>query len=365
MNNFNLELPVNKLSFGNCSVNILLELFKLGKKPTIMMVGGQADFGSFAGTLSNDFLEWFKDCYSEAQSRHSRKNPTFKLWHLNGSLNSFSEKQYLFTFYELDRPTKSEINIIKNQSKVFVSSSYSKSIFNSIGCDNVRHCPLGFDNNSFFQKERRFNEDKIIFGLAGKLEKRKQHHKVLKAWAKKYGNNPKYLLNCAISNPFLTKEQTAASVKSVLDNKDYFNINFVDFMEDNALYNDYLNSNDIIIGMSAAEGWGLPEFQSVGIGKHSVILNAHAYKDWANDENSVLVNPSHKIPCYDGLFFKENQEFNQGSYFDWEESDFIAACEQAEKRFTANPVNEPGKKIQSEFTWQKTVKFILDEMGID
>jgi glycosyltransferase involved in cell wall biosynthesis len=365
MDRFNLELAINKLSFGNCSINILLELYKLKKDPTLMLIGGQADFGSYAGLIGNDFLEWFKSLYANSQARHNRENPTFKLWHLNGSLSSFSKDQYLFTFYELDSPTHSELNIIKNQQKVLVSSSYSKDIFESFGCKNIVHCPLGFDSLSFFDKKEKKVRDKIVFGLAGKLEKRKQHHKVLKAWTKKYGNNPNYLLNCSISNPFLSKEQQVSSIKSVLENKEYFNINFLDFIETNSLYNDYLNSNDIIIGMSAAEGWGLPEFQSVGIGKHSVILNAHSYKDWADAENSVLVNPIGKVPCYDGMFFNQGQEFNQGSYFDWDEDEFISACEEAEKRFISNPVNSSGKELVNKFTWEKTTKLILKEMGIN
>jgi len=363
MENFNLEIPINKLSFGNCSINILFELFKLKKNPTIVPIGAQVDLSSFSSSVSNEFMQWFKSCMSNVQSRHNRKNPTIKLWHLNGSLNSYSNEQYLFSFYELDSPTPSEINIVKNQKQVFFSSSYSKEVFNSVGCNNITHCPLGFDNRSFFKKEGKKVTDKIVFGLAGKLEKRKQHHKVIKNWVKKYGNNPNYLLNCAISNPFLNKEQYQGSLNSILDGKNYFNVNFIDFMDNNATYNDYLNSNDIIIGMSAAEGWGLPEFQSVGIGKHSIILNAHSYKDWANENNSVLVNPSRKIPSSDGVFFNEGQEFNQGSYFDWNDDEFISACESAEKRFTSNPLNIEGEKLTSKFTWENTTKLILNSIG--
>ena len=71
------------------------------------------------------------------------------------------------------------------------------------------------------------------------------------------------------------------------------------FMPKNAVYNDYLNSGDIVIGMSGGEGWGLPEFHSVGLGKHAVMLNATAYKEWATSENSVLLEPSGKIEVYD------------------------------------------------------------------
>ena len=82
-------------------------------------------------------------------------------------------------------------------------------------------------------------------------------------------------------------------------------------MPKNETYNQFLNSGDVVIGMSGAEGWGLPEFQSVCMGKHSVILNATSYKDWANESNSVLVEPSGKVDAYDEVFFKKGSFKNQ------------------------------------------------------
>ena len=73
-------------------------------------------------------------------------------------------------------------------------------------------------------------------------------------------------------------------------------------MHKNEMYNDFLNSSDVVLGMSGGEGWGLPEFQSACLGKHAVLLNASAYKDWANEENAVLVEPSGNA-MYDGVFF--------------------------------------------------------------
>ena len=360
MQEISLEIPVNNLSFGNCSVNLLKELYNKKINPTIFLIGEKADLSSFEGSLTPEFLDWFKSCASNSQKKHKRDNPVLKLWHLNGSLNSYSKDQFLFTFYELDSPTQTELNIINNQKRVIVSSTYAKDIFEQFGCNNIEHCPLGFDSSSFFKKEIKNKQDKIIFGLAGKLEKRKQHHKVLSAWAKRYGNNPRYMLNCAIKNPFLTPEQQSSAINGVLEGKSYFNINFLDFMPTNYLYNDYLNSNDIIIGMSAGEGWGLPEFQSLCLGKHAVVLNAHSYKDWANKENSVLVNPSAKIPCYDGVFFKEGLDFNQGNYFDWNDDEFISACEEAEKRFEKNKNNDAGEELSKIFTWEKTANRLLE-----
>lgn len=361
MENFNLDIPINGLSLGNCSVNILKELYKRGQNPTISLVGEKADFSTFEKSIDLNFISWVKDRALCFQKKHRRDNPTLKLWHINGSMSSQSKEQVLFTFYELDSPTECELNILKNQKRVLVSSNYTKTIFENSGCSNIEYCPLGFDSESFFKKEKR-QTGVITFGLAGKLEKRKQHHKVLKAWAKKYGNNPKYALNCAIKNPFLTNEQNINAVLGILEGVEYFNINMLDFMPTNLLYNDYLNNNNIIIGMSSGEGWGLPEFQSLCLGKHAVILNAHSYKDWANKENSVLVNPTSKIECYDGLFFRPGSDFNQGSYFDWNEDDFLDACEEAEKRFLNNNLNENGEKLIKQFTWSRTVDTILKSL---
>ena len=128
------------------------------------------------------------------------------------------------------------------------------------------------------------------------------------------------------------------------------------------MYNDFLNSADVVLSMSGGEGWGLPEFHSVAMGKHSVTLNASGYKQWANEENSVLVNPSGKVPVYDGMFFHEGQPYNQGNIYDFEEDAFIAACEDVIKRVEQNRVNEAGLKLQEELSYEKTVNQILNHL---
>ena len=133
-------------------------------------------------------------------------------------------------------------------------------------------------------------------------------------------------------------------------------------MQKNSLYNDFLNSGNIIIGMSGGEGWGLPEFQSVALGKHAVILNATAYKEWATPENAVLVEPNGKTEAYDGVFFKKGSPTNQGNIYTFDEGDFIEGCEKAIERYKSNPVNTEGLKIQEDFTYSKTVDSIMEVM---
>ena len=146
----------------------------------------------------------------------------------------------------------------------------------------------------------------------------------------------------------------------MLGGESFFNIQFLDFMSKNTVYNDFLNSGDIVLGLSGGEGWGLPEFHSTAMGKHAVIMNATGYKEWATPENSVLVEPSGKSSCVDGVFFLDGAEYNQGRIFDFDEDTFISACEEAVKRVESNRLNKEGLKLQDKFTYAKTTDKILD-----
>lgn len=313
---------------------------------------------------NDEFSNWIGQSLQKANSSHSKNNPILKLWHLSGSLESFSKEQVLISFYELDSPTKTELNIVKNNNKVVLSSKYAISCFENLGCDNLKFVPLAFDCEHFSKISRPENRTDIHFGIAGKLEpQRKRHLKTITAWAKKYGNKPGYFLNCAIYNNFLDPNIQSQIIGQALNGQRYWNINFLPYLPTNAAYNQFINNNDIILAMSGGEGWGLPEFQSVALGKHCVGLNAHAYKDWMTDKNSILVNPSGKIPAYDNIFFHEGHEFNQGNIFDWDENDFISAMETAEKRFKQSPENTEGIELQKQFSYSKMTDSLLSIMN--
>jgi glycosyltransferase involved in cell wall biosynthesis len=356
---FTLNLPVNSVSFGQVSTLLLRELYKKNLNDfTLYPIGDRFDLS----TQESDqgFFNFLQSHASDFLSKIKRTDPVFKLWHLNGSLDSASNKRYLLSFYELDNPTKEEINIVKNQDKVFFSSKYTVDIFKTFGCSNVEFLPLAFDHYNFKKLDKNyFKNDRIVFNLVGKLEKRKNHKKVIQAWIKKFGNNPKYHLQCSIYNPFLKEEDNKTLLSSILEGVNYFNISFLSNMPKNNMYNDYLNSADIIIGMSGGEGWGLPEFHSIALGKHAVILNAHSYKDWANKDNATLVEPNGKIEAYDGMFFHKGQPFNQGNIFTFDDDEFISACEKTIEKVRINNLNSEGLKLQQEFTSEKFADNVL------
>jgi len=366
MSTIALNIPVNTVSFGQISTLLLRTLYKQSlaegnslPEVKVFPYGGQVDLSS---QPKDDLFElWLKKKVDDALESHKKSDPCFKLWHLVGSMESFSCEQSLLSFYELDSPTKIELNVAKNN-KTFFSSQYTCDIFKSSGVD-CGFMPLAFDDFNFKKTDKKyFDDERITFTLVGKLEKRKRHEKVLRSWAKKFGNNKNYFLNCALYNPFLQADQNNGFIHQALEGKQYFNINFVSFMGENQVYNDFLNSGDIVVGMSGGEGWGLPEFHTVAMGKHGVIMNAHGYKGWANDKNCVLVDPSGKLDSADGLFFQKGNNHNQGQIFDFSEDDFISACEKAIERHKDAPTNKEGLKLQKSFSKEKLLKNILSTL---
>jgi len=366
MKNFSLHLPINSTSLGQTSTLILRTLIEnpelLAKVDGLFNIGHDLDLSSQDQSSVKSFSPAVQQLMNDSLSKYSRSTPCFKLWHLLGSLESYSANPTLLSFYELDEPTSAELTIAGSQNTLF-TSRYTCDVFASRGVQ-TKYVPLAFDDFNFKVKNTRRIPDRITFNVVGKYEKRKSHEKVIKSWIKKFGNDRRYFLQAAVYNPFFPNpaETNNRVTNELLGGRSVFNVNFFGHMLQNSLYNDFLNSSDIVLGLSGGEGWGLPEFQSVAMGKHAVILDAHGYKGWANAENSVLVKPNGKTPAYDGLFFRQGAPFNQGSIFTFDEDAFIYGCEQAIERVKSSPVNASGIKLQQEFSRQKMVNQIIEAL---
>jgi glycosyltransferase involved in cell wall biosynthesis len=351
-----VNAPISSLSFGNVSVNILRELFKKNIDLIFFPIGDKAEMEAY-DKIEPDFVKYLQAATNDRYSKISKDIPSLKLWHIFGSETRYSKNQSLFTFHEVSEVTNIEKNLLSLQDRIFVSSNYTKNIFNLNGLDNVTHVPLGFDND-FQITNKTYLQDKIHFGILGKFENRKNTARIIKSWLKLFGNKPEYQLSCAITNPFLDKARFQNELLKVLEGKQYNNLNFVPYMQTNSEVNDYLNSIDIDLGgLSGAEGWNLPSFNATALGKWSVVINATAHKDWATKDNSILIEPSSLKDCYDDVFFKKGQSFNQGQFFDISDQEMENAILKSVSY--AKKPNPEGLKLQKQFTYEKTVETIL------
>jgi len=349
-----LEVPINRVSFGNVAFNIVRELHKR-EYPIRIFPIGEPDFSAFH--IDDDLKEYIEDAVNNRFEFLKKDIPCLKLWHLNGSENRKNKDQYLFTFYECNQPTSIESSIASVQDHVFFSSNDARDHFKRVGVTNSSFIPLGLDEE-FKPTGKNYLEGTTHFGLMGKFENRKHTQKIIKTWAKKYGNNNKYLLTCCINNPFFKPEDLQGMIQQTLEGKHYNNINFLPVLAKNSEVNEFLNSIDIdLTGLSGGEGWNLPAFNATCLGKWSVVLNCTSHKDWATNENSILINPSGEMPSADGVFFQKGNPFNQGTFYTWTEEEAIWAMEEAEQK--AGQINTEGVKLGDKMTYSNTVDSIL------
>lgn len=356
---FALDLPVNSVSFGQCSTAILREVYSRGLHPAVFPVGNQVDLSTQKPDPA--FNAWLTTCANNAQQKHSRKHPAIKLWHLNGGLPSVSERgNDLITFFELDQITPTEINVLKQQHRVYVTSRFTQGVFGQFGI-KAEYLPIGFDAFNFASLPVRPRIEGVTqFLLGGKAERRKSSYQVLAAWVKRYGNQKAYKLNCAITNPFLKQDDQNALIAQALGGKQYWNINWLPYAGTNAEYNAVLQSSEIVISCSGGEGRDLPCYQATALGAWPVALRAHAYLDYLDDANAVLISPNGKAPAADGVFFHPGQPFNQGNWFTASDDDLIAGFEAAEARAKTG-INTAGLALQK-LTYKDTVDVLLTNL---
>lgn len=355
-----LDLPINSLSFGNVSIAILREFYKRGLTPNVMPMNGQVDLGS--QVPDEEFAKWLHQCIGKAQKEASRSAPSLRLWHINGSLPSFSNQgNDLIVFHELDSLTSTEINVLKNQHKVYVTSTYTQQVFKLFGVDST-YLPLGFDSHNFHVLEKRPSIEGVTsFSIFGKWEHlRKSHAQMLRAWVRKYGNNRAYRLNLSITNPFIKHEHLNQMIGQALEGKSYFNVNFLEYQPSNAAFNQVLQAGEIALCMGVGEGRDLPCYHATAMGAWPVAVNATAYKDYLSPDNAILVNPNGKQVAHDGLFFVSGNgnQWNQGNFFTWSDNEFIEAMEEAEKHAKTG-INQNGLKLQK-ITYSDTLDILLE-----
>lgn len=348
-----LDVPINSLSLGNVSYNICRELFEKGHDVAVWPVSNNVDIDAYDAT--DEFKSQFQDAINKRFDFLSKDIPVLRVWHLNGSENRKNARQYLYTFYECNEPTDIEKKLCKAQDKTIFSSSCAARLF------DAEYVPLGFDKD-FHPTNKTYLNDVVHFGLMGKFEKRKRTGEIIEAWIKKYGNNNKYQLTCCINNPFFKDEEMSHIINAALGGKRYTNVNILPYLKKNIEVNELLNAVDIdLTGLSGGEGWNLPAFNATCLGKWSVVLNATSHKDWATEDNSILVEPNGTIDCEDGKFFQKGSPFNQGTFYTWNEDSFVEAMERAEKK--VGQTNTEGQKLADKFTYSKTVDAILSHIS--
>jgi len=362
MTQLHFDAPINSLSFGNVSFNFLREFWKKGVSVSFFPQGNTANFEAF-DKADPKLLEWIQKSAYERYQTLDKKNPTLKLWHLNGGEQRVAPKQFLYTFYECDSPTQEEINIVKSQEHVFFSSSESCNHFKERGCDNVSFVPLGFDQD-FCKTNKKYLGEKVIhFGLIGKFEKRKNTQAIIQTWLSKFGNNPEFQLTCLVNNPFFSSEDYSQIINQTLGGQRWTNLNLLPALKTNSEVNEVLNAIDIdLSGCNFNEGWNLPSFNSACLGNICIVGQGMAHKDWAEGENIIKLYPDGKEKCYDGVFFREGLPFSQGNFYTTNVNAIGEKMDEAIIQLQNHRKKYERIDLIEKFSYEKSIEQILGRM---
>ncbi len=123
-----VNAPINALSFGNVSVNILRELHKKDIDFVFFPIGDKAELEAY-DKIDLSFVKYLQSATNSRYEKINKDIPTLKLWHIFGSETRYSKNQSLFTFHEVSEVTSIEKNLLNLQDRIFVSSNYTKNIF--------------------------------------------------------------------------------------------------------------------------------------------------------------------------------------------------------------------------------------------
>lgn len=357
-----LNSPINPLSLGQFSYNLIRELWKMNADIAYFPIG-PVQLEAFQP--KKELVAYIQDAINKRESHLSRNTPTLKVWHLVSQNKEdpfqalLTPNQTLLSFHETDSVTPFEKTMAEINTKTLFCGNYSEGIFREAGCKNVGSFDIGWDED--FQKNAKKYLDTVHYGIVGKREFRKNTEGIIKAWIKKYGNSRNHSLTCLITNPFLSPEDNQRIVANILNGKRVWNVSFLPHIKTNAEMCDFYNAIDIdLSGASFSESFGIPAFTSCGLGKHCIVNNFGGHKSWANAENSILIEPDGMQDCYDGVFFNKGGLCNQGRFSRYNEDALIGAMELAEKR--VHSVNENGLKLQTEFSMSKIFSDILSKM---
>ncbi len=89
-----VEAPINSLSLGNVSYNFLREL-KNKKVDIGLWPVGEIDVKAYPE--DKELLEYIQLAINNRYNYLKEDAPSFKVWHLNGSENRKTSKQFLIT----------------------------------------------------------------------------------------------------------------------------------------------------------------------------------------------------------------------------------------------------------------------------
>lgn len=357
--NLNLLAPINSLSYGYVSYNIIKSLIGQGHEISLFPLGG---IDTTDITNPNDIRMLQNAINNSSNEKFSFNNPSIRIFHQNQLAQHVSNKLRIgFPIFELDEFSPIEKIHLSGQDALFVCSKWAKSIIEKNGIKTPTYVvPLGVDNTIFDKNKRveRKKDEPYRFLNIGKWEYRKGHDFLIEAFNNAFTDKDNVELVLCPHNFFINDEQTKEwhdlYMASPLKDKILF-IRRLERQEDIAYL---INSCDCGIFPSRAEGWNLGLLECMSMGLDTIATNYSAHTEFCNQDNCHLLEIKESESAFDGVFFK-NGIGNWAQLDDKVMEQCVAAMR---KSYTNRKVNEGGIKTGQIYTWNNTATTLINSI---
>jgi glycosyltransferase involved in cell wall biosynthesis len=348
MNRLNLACPINSLSYGLVSLNLVKQLCKQ-KEISLYPIGNVSvenlDDKPLIQKLVNN------------QGNPDPEAPSLRIYHQFDLMQRLGRgKHFGFPIFELDSFNKRELSNLESCDHLISCSKWAAQILQDAGF-NCSVVPLGVDRSIFFEGIGCWNSPYTFISI-GKIEYRKGHDILPKLFQKALPKGGDWHLHMLWGNPFIKDEeklQWEGYYRSVLGD----NVSFCDRVATQVDIANAMRDADCGISMSRAEGWNLPLLELMSCGKPIITTNYSAHTEFCTKENANLVDINELETAEDGKWF-----FGQGNWAKLGPRQEEQAIEFIRKEYKRGKCkNEEGIKTACKFSWENSVQQLVEILG--
>lgn len=338
-----LIAPINKVSYGRVSVNLLMQLRKFGVKVNLIPIG-PIQFES----KEKEHVDWGLENSKTVESTA----PVLKIWHQHDMTipDILTGSKYGMPIFELDTFTdheKSELSKVQiiNCTKWAEDICHKNCLMNTAGIVN-----LGYDPEIFYPKERPKNELFTVLNV-GKWEIRKGHDIIPEIFSLAFSpEDPVSLVMCC-SNPFYTEEETESWHRFYEKRLNGYNISFIGRVDTQEEIANLMRQADCGLFPARAEGWNLDLLEMLACNIPCVYSDYSGHIEFTT--NGVSLN--NKELAIDGKWF-----FGQGNWASISNENILRFAHQLKELYWLWLDNkyDSGQYV-SKFTWENSAKQLL------
>jgi len=338
-------------SYGIVTLNLLKSFVDIGHSWSVFPSSdiSRLDFG--------EFTSYVRDSLASNED-FSPNDISFRVAHqFDMATGIGSGPRVGYTFFEMDRLTKLEVTHLNSLDLVLVPSEWAKQVCIDSGVASfVSVCPAGYNPEVFSPVE--YMPSECVFLSIGKWEHRKQQDQIVDAFYNAFNKNDNVKLIMSMDNPFMDLSDKKNKYKVKLGNQ----IQIISRVKNHYDLARLIQQSYCFIAPSLAEGWNLPLLEAMACGKFSIATNYSGHTEFCDNNTTLLLNPTGKIPAFDGMWFRENSKTNCGNWITYDKDELIQHMRSIYQTYKSGLVlNYNAIDKTSECTWNNTAKRAVEK----